>query len=60
MKFFARFVILVGGETEGLALPEYLAVVGLDCDQKGVSIIAVLGEIISPSMGVCNDYTRWA
>ncbi|WP_414632095.1 TOPRIM nucleotidyl transferase/hydrolase domain-containing protein [Acetomicrobium sp. UBA5826] len=34
MKFFARFDILVEGETEGLALPEYLAVVGLDCNQK--------------------------
>jgi len=48
MKFFARFDILVEGETEGLALPEYLAVVGLDCNQKGVSIIAVLEEIKSP------------
>ncbi|HBT49106.1 MAG TPA: hypothetical protein DEA61_04570, partial [Caldanaerobacter subterraneus] len=42
--FFARFLILVEGETEELALPEYLAAVGLNCDQKGVSVIAVQGK----------------
>lgn len=42
--FFARFVILVEGETEELALPEYLAAAGLDCDQRGVSVIAVQGK----------------
>lgn len=42
--FFARFLILVEGETEELALPEYLAAGGLDCDQKGVSVIAVQGK----------------
>lgn len=42
--FFARFLILVEGETEELALPEYLAAVGLDCYQKGVSVIAVQGK----------------
>jgi putative ATP-dependent endonuclease of OLD family len=42
--FFARFVILVEGETEELALPEYLAAAGLDCDRRGVSVIAVQGK----------------
>jgi putative ATP-dependent endonuclease of the OLD family len=42
--FFARFVILVEGETEELALPEYLHAAGLDCDMRGVSVIAVEGK----------------
>lgn len=42
--FFARFVILVEGETEELALPEYLSAAGLDCDWRGVSVIAVQGK----------------
>lgn len=42
--FFARFVILVEGETEELALPEYLSAAGLDCDRRGVSVIAVQGK----------------
>jgi putative ATP-dependent endonuclease of the OLD family len=41
---FARFVVLVEGETEELALPEYLCAAGLDCDLRGVSIIAVEGK----------------
>jgi len=41
---FARFVILVEGESEELALPEYLRAVGLDCDLRGVSVIAVEGK----------------
>jgi putative ATP-dependent endonuclease of OLD family len=42
--FFARFVILVEGESEELALPEYFRAAGLDCDMKGVSIIPVQGK----------------
>jgi putative ATP-dependent endonuclease of the OLD family len=42
--FFARFVILVEGESEELTLPEYLRAVGLDCDLRGVSVIAVEGK----------------
>src|SRR5262249_25981303 len=41
---FARFVILVEGESEELALPEYLRAADLDCDLRGVSIIAVEGK----------------
>jgi putative ATP-dependent endonuclease of the OLD family len=41
---FARFVILVEGESEELALPEYLRAAGLDCDLRGVSVIAVEGK----------------
>jgi putative ATP-dependent endonuclease of the OLD family len=42
--FFARFVILAEGETEELVLPEYLKACGLDCDMRGVSVIAVEGK----------------
>ncbi len=42
--FFARFIILVEGETEELALPEYLQAAGLDCDMRGVSVVAVDGK----------------
>lgn len=42
--FFARAVVLVEGETEELALPEYLAAVGIDCDLLGISIIRVGGK----------------
>ncbi len=41
---FARFVILVEGESEELALPEYLRAAGLDCDLRGLSVIAVEGK----------------
>ena len=41
---FARFVILVEGETEELALPEYFRAAGLDCDLRGVSVVAVEGK----------------
>ena len=41
---FARFVILVEGESEELALLEYLRAAGLDCDLRGVSVIAVEGK----------------
>jgi putative ATP-dependent endonuclease of OLD family len=41
---FARFVILVEGESEELALPEYLRAAGLDCDLRGVSVIGVEGK----------------
>jgi len=42
--FFARCLILVEGETEELALPEYLTVLGVDCDAFGISIIEVKGK----------------
>lgn len=42
--FFARFLVLVEGETEELALPVYLKQAGVDCDLLGVSIIAVNGK----------------
>ena len=42
--FFARFLILVEGETEELAIPEYLEGCGIDCDLQGISIIAVGGK----------------
>lgn len=37
-------MVLVEGETEELAFPEYLRAAGLDCDLRGVSIIAVEGK----------------
>ena len=42
--FFARFLIIVEGETEELTLPVYLKQVGIDCDLLGVSVIAVNGK----------------
>lgn len=42
--FFARLIILVEGDTEELALPEYLEQVGLDIDLQGISIISVCGK----------------
>jgi len=42
--FFARYLILVEGETEELALPVYLKQAGIDCDLLGVSVIAVHGK----------------
>ncbi len=42
--FFARIVILVEGESEEFALPEYLGSTGLNCDMRGVSLIAVEGK----------------
>jgi putative ATP-dependent endonuclease of the OLD family len=42
--FFARVVLLVEGETEELALPEYCHQLGLDLDKLGVSVLAVGGK----------------
>ncbi|MEQ9220238.1 MAG: AAA family ATPase [Cyclobacteriaceae bacterium] len=42
--FFARCLILVEGETEELAFPEFLADLDIDCDSMGVSIIGVQGK----------------
>jgi putative ATP-dependent endonuclease of OLD family len=46
--FFARFVILVEGDTEELALPVYLEKEGFDCDLLGISIISVRGKTQIP------------
>lgn len=42
--FFARHVILVEGDTEKLALPEYAHRLGIDLDRLGVSIVEVGGK----------------
>jgi putative ATP-dependent endonuclease of OLD family len=42
--FFARFVMLVEGDTEELALPIFLSKAGFDCDLLGISIISVRGK----------------
>ncbi len=42
--FFSKFLILVEGETEELAIPVYLAHAGINCDFKGISIIGVGGK----------------
>ncbi|MBI3979117.1 MAG: AAA family ATPase [Chloroflexi bacterium] len=41
--FFARKIVLVEGPTEALALPTYLAHVGLDPTREGIAIIPVHG-----------------
>ncbi|HEY3374577.1 MAG TPA: AAA family ATPase [Candidatus Aquicultor sp.] len=43
-SFFAKFLILVEGETEELTLPELLVAECIDCDLQGISIIAVKGK----------------
>jgi putative ATP-dependent endonuclease of the OLD family len=42
--FFARCLVLVEGETEELAIPEFMSVVGIDCDAFGISILEVKGK----------------
>jgi len=42
--FFSRFLLLVEGETEELALPIFLTHSGIDCDLHGVSILPVGGK----------------
>lgn len=42
--FFARYLVLVEGETEELALPIFLQHVGLDCNLQGVSVLGVGGK----------------
>jgi putative ATP-dependent endonuclease of the OLD family len=42
--FFARYVLLVEGETEELALPVFLAKVGIDCDLHALSVLSVNGK----------------
>lgn len=42
--FFAKYIILVEGDTEELTIPEYLKTAGIDCDLQGISLIAVSGK----------------
>lgn len=42
--FFARHVILVEGDTEKLALPEYARRLSLDLDRSGCSVVEVGGK----------------
>jgi putative ATP-dependent endonuclease of OLD family len=42
--FFAKVVVLVEGDTEALALPEYLRRCGLNTDKEGIAIIEVGGK----------------
>lgn len=42
--FFARYLVLVEGETEELALPVFLSEMGIDCDLLGVSVLGVGGK----------------
>lgn len=42
--FFARYLILVEGETEELAIPELLLNLDIDCNPMGVSVIGVNGK----------------
>lgn len=42
--FFARHVLLVEGDTEKLALPEYAAKIGADLNRSGCSVIEVGGK----------------
>jgi putative ATP-dependent endonuclease of OLD family len=42
--FFARYLVLVEGETEELALPIFLGNMGLDCNLLGVSVLGLGGK----------------
>lgn len=42
--FFAKAIVLVEGDTEVLALPEYLRQCGLNTDEEGIAIIGVGGK----------------
>ncbi len=42
--FFSKFLILVEGETEEMAIPTHLEKAGVRCDYSGISIIGVGGK----------------
>lgn len=42
--FFARYLILVEGETEELVIPELLLNLDIDCNPMGISVIGVNGK----------------
>lgn len=42
--FFARYLILVEGETEELTIPELLLNLDIDCNPMGISVIGVNGK----------------
>jgi putative ATP-dependent endonuclease of OLD family len=42
--FFARYLILVEGETEELVIPELLSNLDIDCNSMGISVIGVNGK----------------
>jgi putative ATP-dependent endonuclease of OLD family len=42
--FFARYLILVEGETEELTIPELLESLDIDCNPMGISVIGVNGK----------------
>lgn len=47
--FFARHIVLVEGDTERLALPEYARRLGVDLDRLGCSIVEVGGKRSLPT-----------
>lgn len=55
--FFARRVILVEGDTEKLAIPEYAARMGVDLNRCGCSIVEVGGKRnLKPFMEVVRSF----
>ncbi|QBZ98257.1 ATP-dependent nuclease [Flavobacterium sangjuense] len=42
--FFARYLVLVEGETEELVIPELLSILDIDCNPMGISVIGVNGK----------------
>jgi hypothetical protein len=55
--FFARHVILVEGDTEKLALPEYARRLGADLDRLGISIVEVGGKrSLEPFMRIVRSF----
>jgi putative ATP-dependent endonuclease of OLD family len=42
--FFARYLVLVEGETEELVIPELLSILDINCNPMGISVIGVNGK----------------
>jgi putative ATP-dependent endonuclease of OLD family len=42
--FFARYLLLVEGETEELVIPELLSCLDINCNPQGISVIGVNGK----------------
>lgn len=52
--FFSRAIILVEGESELLALPEFARILGCDFDRDSISLVAVNGNDFSSVLKACS------
>ncbi len=53
--FFARTIIVVEGQSEGIALPAFAEQIGANLDRDGISVVPAEGNSFSYILHACNE-----